>query len=112
MYALNITYGRKDSTKVFLFKEEAPAKANHDALIKNDGKHQFSDDFGQTAHFAANCITASFVENMELTAEAHMEFAVHNAVLQAKAQNRVMADPMVQAAQRLGGMMPGSQRLG
>jgi hypothetical protein len=101
MYSLTVVFGTPATSWRFLFRSKE--KAEQAIGLISDHPTQdlhIADDFGQSADIKALTIHGRMLENLDESQNAYVEMALHNARVQAKAQERAKADPAIRAAQR------------
>jgi len=85
----------------FLFKSKE--RAEHYKNFKTDHPTQdliIDDDFGQHAEIKAMSIHGIMIENLDETKLVAVEMMLHNARIQASAQQRAQSDTALRATQR------------
>lgn len=107
MHSLTIAFGPTGAMWAFLFRTKEAADVAHTAVRTAQGCHgeniTVEDEFGQTATFASHAVHGSVLEDLERTKMAHVERALHQARLQAKAQQMAQGDATLKAAQMMSG---------
>lgn len=109
MYSVSVLFGSGSASWIFMFKSKEAAEAARDLVLTgNEELASIADDFGQCAHFRPESMTGILVEDMSATAEASIARGLHQAKMQARANDLANADPALLAAaarQRGGGIL-------
>ncbi len=71
------------------------------------GKLTLADEFGQIALVDRSRIAGAMFEDLDKSMLAHIEYGLHNARTQAKAQQRAVNDPILKTAALTRGQGPG-----
>jgi hypothetical protein len=104
MYSLTVIFGPETTSLRFLFrKKEAMEAMMHLRIASPNTEWKVSDDFGQTAEFKAGIIHAVVAEDLSSSLMAAVEMGLHQARVQAKAQEMAQQDPMLRNMARGGG---------
>lgn len=107
MHSLTIAFGPTGAMWAFLFRTKEAADVAHKDVCLVQGSPgdvvTVSDEFGQTATFMGDRIHGIVLEDLERTKMAHVERALHQARLQAKAQQMAQGDATLKAAQMMSG---------
>ncbi len=104
MHSLTISFGTAGTLWILLFKEEEKAKAVYNDYVTSkvdgalDGALIAADDFGQAIAMPISKINGMLIDDMDLSQQAYIERGLHNARVQAKAQQRAAGDPTLRAA--------------
>ena len=99
MYRVTVIFGPTALGFMFKTKEKAEAHKN----FRTDHPTQdliIVDDFGQHAEIKAMSIHGIIIEDMDLAKLAQVELTLHNARVQAAAQQRAQSDPGLHAARQ------------
>lgn len=99
MYRLSVIFGETDTNWAFLFRTKD--KADSILALRTATPHTkviFDDDFGQHAEIEASCIKGVMLENLDESRMAAVEMGLHQARVQAKAQELAKTDPILRAA--------------
>lgn len=94
----------------FIFKTKDAADAAYKNItdyIHPQNRLTIADDYGNTANFRAEDISAVVVEDLDKSGDARVERSIYEARLQAKVQTKANADPALRFAAGNGGMPPG-----
>jgi hypothetical protein len=98
MFLLTINFGPADASWALLFKDEEKARGIYDNLMQTSTDHVYlSDDFGQDATIALDSIHGLMLEDLEKSKLAQIERGLHQARVQAKAQQMAGSDPLLKA---------------
>ena len=107
MFSLTISFGPGPVmwTMMWRDREKAEAAWNAVAISKaTESVLKLTDDFGQDAIIEITTIHGIMLEDMELSKNAHIERALHQARMQAKGQEMAESDQILRAARaRQGG---------
>ena len=101
MQRLTVVFGPSGINWAFLFRTKESADtfvaARHASPANN---WVITDDFGQHAEIKATDVQAYMLEDMDLSRMAAVETGLHQARVQAKAQEMAKADPVLRNAMR------------
>lgn len=104
MFSLTISFGPASLAWTLMFNDEESARAAHLAVTVPEGEYfSIRDDFGQTADLKRASVHGVMLEDMEKSKLAHIERALHQARLQAKAQEMAENDSQLRAARARSG---------
>jgi hypothetical protein len=101
MHRLTVIFGHAGINWAFLFRQKETA----DAIISGRKASPnttwiINDDFGQHAEIQAPEVQAFMLEDMALSRMAAVESGLHQARVQAKAQEMAKSDPILRTAMR------------
>lgn len=106
MHRLTVVFGPTGINWAFLFRQKETAEkcisARHASPANN---WLITDDFGQHAEIRSADVQGYMLEDMALSRMAAVETGLHQARVQAKAQEAAKTDPVLRAAMR--GPQPG-----
>lgn len=104
MHSLTIWFGHGTTTAIrLLYKDAAKAKeALQTTALRTDAPVMVVDSYGQQFVATGNEIIATLLEDLDESKVGTIEYALHNARIQAQANLRAQNDPAIKSAQ-LGG---------
>ena len=97
MFSLTIALRDNPNVWTLLYQKEETARASFRILTAGQF-FEITDDFGQTAFLPTNSHCAALLEDLDKSALAHIERALHNARTNHKANSRAQSDPMLRSA--------------
>ena len=99
MFSLSIVFGDPATSWRFLFRtKEAAQKVNDNIVHFPSQDIVIEDDFGQSAYIKAPSIHGRMLEDLDLSQQVHIEMALYQARMQAKAQQQGDSDEMLKSA--------------
>ncbi len=106
MHRLTIIFGAAGINWAFLFRQKETADACIEARLASPANNWvITDDFGQHAEIKSSEVLGYMLEDMNLSRMAAVETGLHQARVQAKAQEMAKSDPILRTAMR--GNSPG-----
>jgi len=108
MHRLTIVFGNAGINWAFMFRQKETADACIQAHRSSPvGNWTITDDFGQYAEIKATEIQGYMLDDMNLSRMAAVETGLHQARVQAKAQEMAKSDPILRVAMRMSSNSPG-----
>ena len=99
MFRLSVVFGKQDTNWAFLYKTKEAAQAVVDAHVASPHTRWIiKDDFGQTASVPDANMASYMLEELDVSRMAAVEMALHQARIQAKAQEMAKTDPVLKTA--------------
>jgi hypothetical protein len=111
MFTITVVFGNVSAS--LLYRDKDRAMATWEKVSKRTQVDRYplstademilKDEYGREVFLPLNMLYGAIFENMQETAEALIESAMHNARTQARVQKRATTDPELRAAQMAAG---------